>query len=120
MGKFSGPLRAEKTGENEWKLTEPLTYVTDAGESIVVPKDFEFAASVPRVFWWFCTPMGVLAKAACIHDYLYVTQMIEGKKISRSRADWIFLEALEADGVDWIRRNAAYSAVRLAGWTMWD
>ena len=37
----------------------------------------------------------------------------------RDVCDRLFLEAMESDGVSWIKRNLMYNAVRAFGWTVW-
>ena len=54
-------------------------------------------------------------RAALVHDWLYYNRI--GK---REDADKIFLDILKQDGLDWIRRNAAYKAVRLFGKSAWE
>jgi len=104
---FKSPLRVEKTGKNTWRLLSPLVY--DGSEKITVPAGFETDfASVPRAAWWFCAPAaGNHAKPAVLHDYLCVTSD------NQPHTDKLFLEAMAANGVGWLKRTVMYSAVRV-------
>jgi len=53
-----------------WKLTEPLPYVTQAGEEVTAPIDLltDFA-SIPAPLRWLVSRTGRHTKAAVIHDY---------------------------------------------------
>ncbi len=60
----------------KWKLMENWKYelVADDGKSntIIIPKGFVFdGASIPRIFWFFLSPIGLLLIPALIHDYGY-------------------------------------------------
>lgn len=107
-------LRVAGTGQ--WILENKLTYVTEAGEVIEVPKGFYTdLASIPRVFHWLIPVNGKHRAAAIVHDYLYTI-----KDRQRAEADAIFLEAMKESGVRWTQRKAMYMAVRLGGWAAWN
>ena len=56
---------------------------------------------------------GILIKAkksAVLHDWLYTT-----KPFSREECDKAFLCAMEAEGLNWVTRQAMYRGVRLGG-----
>lgn len=80
MGRFSDPLDLRWVGVAKgtvvWELIQPLSYVTDAGETIVVPAGFQTdLASVPRVLWIWLPPDWKYTKAAILHDYLIVSKV---------------------------------------------
>jgi hypothetical protein len=50
-----------------------------------------------------------------LHDWLYASE-----KFSRSKCDWILLEALQELGAWWLTRNTIYSHVRAYGWAVWS
>lgn len=88
-----------------WKIDAAPPY------TIVVPADFETDfASVPRLPLVYLFTGDVCHRAPLLHDYLYG----QGKP-ERAWCDRIFLEAMRAEGVSWIRRQAMYAAVRAAG-----
>ncbi|MGD9825770.1 DUF1353 domain-containing protein [Desulfobacter sp.] len=103
---FKSPLRVEKIGPNAWQLLAPLVF--DGSEKIIVPAGFETDfASVPRFFWRFCPPAaGNHAEPSVLHDYLCVTSN------DQPHTDKIFLEAMSANGVGWLKRTVMYIAVR--------
>ena len=67
-------------------------------------------ASIPRLFWRLCPPMGLWNRAAYIHDYLYRTGIV-----SRWVADAIFYECLLDCGVNRTLATCMWLAVRLFG-----
>jgi hypothetical protein len=54
-----------------WHLLENWFYAYEGGY-IVIPKGFEFdGASIPRPFWFFLSPVGLLLIPGLIHDFGY-------------------------------------------------
>lgn len=54
-----------------WELIDNWLYQLD-GHRIVIPKGFRFdGASIPRPFWAFLSPVGLLLIPGLIHDYAY-------------------------------------------------
>jgi hypothetical protein len=99
----------------EWRLILPLIYLRDDYTAITVPAGFiTDLASIPRAFHSLIPVNGKHSPAAILHDYLYCTQ-----DRTRAEADAIFLEAMKACGVGWLRRQAMWSAVRAGGWLAW-
>lgn len=95
-----------------YKLLAPLTYWSDLlDDYVVVPVGFitDFA-SIPRIGRILITGHGKDRQGAVVHDYLYSIAF------DRKMADSVFLEALEASGVAWIKRRIMYRAVRTGGW----
>lgn len=83
---------------------------------IVVEEGFDTDyASIPRIFWNILPPDGEYSEGAVIHDSEYWFQTRE-----REVADLILLEAMEALGVSWIKRQTIYRAVRAFGWMAWN
>lgn len=81
-------------------------------QDLVVPAGFatDFA-SIPRPAQGFLNAVNDVAPAAVVHDFLYVAGVFE----SRAVADRVFLDALAANGVGWMRRRILWAAVRLGG-----
>lgn len=115
---FRTPLREERIigTRNTYKLLEELVW-DDGVTLIVVPKGFIYnGGSVPQALWWFIPPKGSKAdRAFCLHDFLYASHMC-----SRKRADQLMLDAMVFDKFDYVRREAAYRAVRLFGDKAWN
>ena len=103
---FMTPLQVEKIWENRWKLLAPLVF--EGSAKFIVPTGFETDfASVPRFAWRFCPPIaGNHAEPAVLHDYLCENSN------NQPYADKMFLEAMKANGVGWIKRTVMFNAVR--------
>ena len=113
-GEFLTKLRDERVsaGGRDRVLLAPLAYYSPLlNVIIIVPAGFVTDyASVPRApltYWLFG---GVGDEAAVIHDYAY-----DGGLCTRSMADEIYREALEACGVPAWQRGPMYAAVRVFG-----
>jgi len=100
---------------NQLVISVPPTFSTDL-------------ASVPRPLWWLIAPTD-MARAAVIHDFLYsllecyisyTPNLTKKSKFKlRKLCDQVFYFAMldsEPEISMW-KINAAYSAVRLFGWT---
>ena len=97
-------------------LFRSLVYRTRAWRLITVPAGFETDfASIPRGLWNILPKHGRQDKAAVLHDYLYVHN-----GVTRAEADALFREAMEAEGVGRVARNAMYLGVRIGGGRTWD
>lgn len=106
------------------KLLSPFT-VSGNGYKIVVPAGFETDfASIPRLFWRICPPWDRHMRAAVVHDYLYSFGEARGLpddshisgcsfgRVSRKKADWIFLDLMRRLKVPLWKRSAIWAAVR--------
>lgn len=105
------------TWDNKWKLLEPFDWY-----GITVPAGFvtDFA-SIPRPFWFFINPVGRIKPAAIVHDYLYhLRGEYELERFTRKEVDQIFLEIMKRVGMPFLKRQAAYRAVRAFGWMYWN
>lgn len=119
----------EVSGGKEFRLIAPLIY-KGKYDTLTVPAGFVFDfASIPRFATWLVPKLGKYNKAACVHDYLYITQPESAKpllpnascrKLTRKDADGIFLRIMEEEGVELWRRYIMYFAVRLGGWVGWN
>jgi hypothetical protein len=107
-------LRAHVPGE--WVLLSGLDYRSAAGRMYHVPARFiTDLASIPGVFQPAIDRNGKSRRAAVLHDWLYCL-----RQGTRAEADALFLEALQAEGVNWFIRRAMWLAVRAGGWRYWD
>lgn len=101
--------------ELRWELLEPLAYSSDycPWEVLVVPKGFQTDfASVPRLPLAYLLTGDTVHAPAVVHDWL-----IRTKRVHRTAADKIFLEAMQAEGIAWWRRYSMYWAV--SAYTTW-
>lgn len=116
QAEFSTPLRIQLidewvNGRPTYRLLFPLTYDSLVADMrIVVYAGFDTdLASVPRLPV-SCMFLGVANKAAVIHDALY-----QSKKVPRSVADDVFLEAMEVSRIPFAVRTSMYLGVRTFG-----
>jgi hypothetical protein len=139
MARLHGILRLEEVtddlgqtlmrdGRVVWRLLDPLYWMADSGDTspmITVPAGFETdLASIPRLARGLIPSSGPWQRAAVIHDWLYATQGSWGLapphfKLTRAQADNVFRDAMAAAGVNWITRQAMWTAVRIGGWKGW-
>ena len=115
MSSFTTPLIGEIPDEGEYIiLTQEFEFHVGAypsKEIIRVPIGFKSDfASIPRWAQSFLPKMGRYAKAAVLHDYLYV---IAYK--NKEFADKLFLEAMIVLGVPIWKRRIMYWAVKYYG-----
>ena len=113
---FTTKLNIEVLGEQAYEVVSPLVYENKELILQVNPKfDFD-GASVPQCLWSFgFSPMtGGYQRSACLHDALYASEYFD-----RDVCDKLFLEAMESEGVGYMKRYAMYSAVRAFGWMVW-
>lgn len=123
-------FRVEEAGESREgrycvRLLEALEYrvgAVDSAEVITVPAGFvtDFA-SIPWGLWNLFPPLGLWARPAIVHDFLYDRGgMTPRRTYSRKEADMIFREAMEVVGVPAWRREVMFAAVRLGGAGAWN
>lgn len=126
-----------RNGRSLWALFAPLSYRPSNDTHVITapPGCVTDLASIPRPFWILLPPDGPWVKAAVIHDYLYATQGtgqlpagVPGSKqpkgitrepYSRAEADWVLRDGLKNRGVDVLRRNLIWAAVRIGGGRGW-
>jgi hypothetical protein len=119
MSQFTEPCRVEIVGPMLFELVKPFAYhigTYPSNKVIIVPEGFitDFA-SIPRVFWPILSPLDEYAKAAVLHDFMYVMAPYE-----RLRCEEIFLEAMTVLKVPEWKKMAVYRAVYLFGWKRWN
>lgn len=115
---FLSPLILESLGDGTFMVKESFRYhVGDLSNNIIIEvpagliTDF---SSIPSFLNVFIPKLGKYNKASVLHDQLY--SLVRQGKFYRAIADAIFLEAMEASGVSWVKRWSMYLAVRLFGW----
>jgi len=91
----------------DWLYCYPST-----GDVFLVPRGYETDfASIPKIARWAVNPFGNHAEAAVVHDWLYAV----GEPGKRKDADQVFRFAMKEQGVNIVRRNVMYRAVRRGG-----
>lgn len=118
MSSFTTPLKVDVLDEFNherrlFRLTEPFEFYREGDETEVISVPVGFVtdfASVPKYLWPIEYPLGPSAKAAVLHDYLYVNAIK-----NKAYADKVFLEALKVLGVSTWKRHLLYYTVKLFG-----
>lgn len=103
----------EKEGRTTAIVTYGFAYDHPAsGARMEVPAGYitDFASIPPAVRGMF-PPFGRHAKAAVLHDWLYLV----GEPGKKPFADRVFVDAMEELGVSWARRTTMYKAVQIGG-----
>lgn len=110
--------------EKSWLLAEDFEREIQ-GRVWFIRAGFHFdLSSVPRILWPVLASheLGVLAPLC--HDWLYrhggAAPCLPPMYYTRKQADQLFLANMTADGVPWLRRHAAYAAVRAFGAGSWQ
>jgi len=110
----------------KWEIAEDWYFSLNDTE-YKIPAGFIFdGASIPKYFWNWLSPIGVLLMPGLIHDYLYANEnllkangVVDSKK-TQKECDQIFRDvAISINGfyiINWI----AYYALRLFGWVAWN
>ncbi len=126
---YNGPVN----GRPEWELLDEVRHRDPVlGCTLIAPKGYKFdLASVPRPLWSLIAPFDLSTLAPLFHDLLYefrgllpsadyVTPHPPPRRFNQKDADDLFLRLMMVEGVPAWKRNAAYVAVRSAGWTYWN
>lgn len=109
----------DQLNDTEYRLRSNYQYTTLANVVILVPEGFHTdELSAPQATWSFIglPPDGYYRAAGVVHDYLYATNGMN-ENFTRKQCDDILLEILTRLDVPWLKRKAAYLAVRLFGQT---
>lgn len=106
-------LDARRDGRRVAVLLEDWLYCyPETGDVFRVPRGYETDfASIPQPARVVINPFGNHAEAAVIHDWLYAV----GEAGKRQEADEIFRFAMKEQGVNVVRRNMMFRAVRAGG-----
>jgi hypothetical protein len=89
-------------------------FLPDLNKMLTIERGFiTDGASIPRFAWSLVgAPFDPEYVAAAVtHDALYAAQLT-----TRAKADDLFLDIMDFEGIGWIRRNLFYGVVRAAGY----
>ena len=113
--KLEGQLDLRYFGDGEWILLSSYSAVWNDGR-VDAPAGFQTdLSSIPRVARSIIPQIGDQNGPSVIHDFCY-----RFRWKTRSRSDALFLAGMRIAGVNWLRRNIMYAAVRAGGWATWN
>lgn len=99
------------TRRGEWFLADPWRW-----REFTIPQGYSTDLdSIPHIPGIHAIFKGRTRVAALLHDYLYSTG-----KVSRKRADELFLELMKEERVHRVYRELIYSTIRAFGWYRWN
>ena len=110
-------LQVELLPNGKARLLEDIYYQNESIR-VKVLKNFIFdGASIPKFFWSIIGhPFSFkLVRPAVVHDILYASEIF-----TRKFSDELFEEMLEVSGVDGLKDEAMFIAVRIGGNSVWD
>ena len=108
---FLTDLEVKELSNGYKEVLRPLIYFDLTSMTYAVPKGFKTNyASVPKLPLVYLLFNDLPAKSTTLHDYLY-----SDRTVTRLHADNIFLRAMKSEGTPFLKRWAAYLAVRTFG-----
>lgn len=124
-----GPLVFAPRAPRSWELLRDWECAVN-GHTLRIPAGFRFdLASVPRPLWiirGFAPNEIGGTEAPLVHDFIYrhAGRMPPGTvdppaRLRRRDADRWFRQIMTAEGIGWLRRWAAWTAVRIVGVVPW-
>jgi len=111
------PTLVSVPDENKYELVIDYEIVVD-GTEIVVPKYFRYdGASIPAPAWQltFSPFHPDVMLPSLIHDWVFYNH-----QINRDALDEIFYRLLRDNGVNYLKANTMWAAVRATGGIFWD
>lgn len=102
----------------KWEIQEKWIFFI-GNKKYYIPKGFIFdGASIPKIFWSYLSPVGLLFIPAIIHDYLYSHGRLEGTTtlyLNRKESDNLFKDVSETINNTKLLALPAWLAVRMFG-----
>ena len=100
-----------------WEINKEINIALSDNSILTIPKGFttDFA-SVPKVFWSLIPPIGEANISWIIHDYLYDTKDLRGRKF----ADKEMLYWMHKKGQDKLSSRVMYWSVRIFAKKWWN
>jgi hypothetical protein len=118
--RYIGHLDVRYLRKKIWMMLAPFRCEWEGGH-LIVPEGFvhDFA-SIPWLAQWLIPVVDDHNWPAVVHDWCYKNKgKLDGLTMTRADADALFLAGLKAMRVNFFRRWAMYSAVRVGGWAAW-
>jgi len=114
---FKGKLTVEAVeGEDAYILTSPITYVTNDGDEVVIPRGFKTNfASVPAIAKVYVDDNSHFIRLPSItHDFLYSKESAY-LGFTRKQADFVLLTAMQEQGMRPSKALLIYYILRVFG-----
>jgi len=109
MVQFLSDLILDPQPDRSWRVVFPFVVETQKAGRLVVPADFVCDLnSIPRFLWFASTPTD-FPEAGVVHDWGY------RGNLSQATADAVYHEILLALGMNSIRAQGRYRALRFFG-----
>ena len=125
-------LKVWLTTSRQWELNEDFEYYLPGVGTIIIPQGYIFdGASIPRIFRWFFSPVGILFIPSIVHDHGYEFKCVmvreEGTgaivvwgEFNRKHWDDLFRRmAIETNGMK-IINQISWAALRTSGSVAWN
>ena len=123
---FLGAVWHWLTATRKWNLVEDWEFNIDGIDYVIPEGELVDGASIPKYFWSWLSPTGILLVPAIVHDYLYTHAKLKRKDgtytsfICRADADKMFRDiAIDVNGLN-ILNHIAYLALVPFGWISWN
>tara|TARA_B100000780_G_scaffold224786_1_gene163892 strand:+ start:774 stop:1238 length:465 start_codon:yes stop_codon:yes gene_type:complete len=123
---FIGAILLWLLATRQWTIAEDWNYELH-GVKCVIPAGFTFdGASIPKFFWKYLSPTGVLLMPGLVHDWVYKTRSVkradgrDAEMLDQKKCDELFRDlAIEINGFKVIN-NIAYYILRVFGRFAWN
>lgn len=118
MTKFPQAPMLRPISNSKWIVEEDYI-IAHKGTIITIRKGFETdgtsVPNTPMIRWLIGHPFSMpLLLDALPHDAIYAAELMP-----RNEADWFMLDLMKRSGLNWLKRNAVWSAVRVGGMFVW-
>ena len=121
---FDSDLDTEQIGPRKFKMRKPLRYTSSTGEIIDIPAGFvtdyyTLPEISDRVLPGISQELNKDPRPAVLHDYLYHTGMINGKRIKKMQADALLYDAMSSQKLEDKLKNIVRFGVQMGGSPAW-
>jgi len=110
----------------DWEIVEDWFFKIDETLYVIPKGTVVDGASIPKYFWAWISPTGILLIPAIVHDYLYSNRrlMLADRsmtaEMTQKECDKMFRDiAIDVNGLKFVNQ-IAYWALRLFGWFAWN
>lgn len=118
---FRTRLVVEFTDDGRFVVEQPFEFLSEVAEAVIrVPAGMETDfASIPIGLRNLLSPTGRYGKSAVVHDLLYRSGLVGGRRTTRKEADQVLLEGMQVLNVPRWQQALIYGGIRMGGWLAW-